>query len=258
MDRDINQFVPEKGMDVIGSDDEKIGEVDAVEQDYFVVRKGFFFPEDHYIPVSAISTYDDNRIYLTYTRDQVLEQDWVAPPTTDATLTGTDVDYRDSDLNQVDTTSRPGTAPDLDIDRDTLVDRDVTTRDDEITIPLHEEELIARRRKVERGEVGINKRVVEHEESIDVPITEERVDITRRAVDRDVAPGEEVFQEATIEVPVEGEEVVVEKRAQVTEEVEVGKIVEQHTERVTDTVRHEEVDIEGEEVYTDADLDRPR
>ena len=247
MDRDINQFVPKQGMDVIGSDDEKVGEVDAVEQDYFVVRKGFFFPEDHYIPVSAVSTYDDDRIYLTYTKDQVLEQDWSAPPVaTDTTVT---------DVDEVDVTTRTDTAPDLEVDRDTTIDRDVTERD-EANIPLHEEELVAKRRGVNRGEVEINKEVVAEEESVDVPVTEERVEVTRRDVDRDVAPGEDAFQEGTIEVPVEGEEVDVEKRARVVEEIDVDKTAEQHTERVSDTVRHEEVEIEGEEVDTDVDRRR--
>ncbi|MBA2760340.1 MAG: hypothetical protein H0U38_11705, partial [Chloroflexia bacterium] len=49
MDRTTNeQWVPQQGMTVLGSDNEKVGDVDMVEQNYFVVRKGFFFPEDHY------------------------------------------------------------------------------------------------------------------------------------------------------------------------------------------------------------------
>lgn len=245
MDRDTNQFLPQKGMDVYGSDDEKVGEVDSVERDYFVVRKGFFFPEDHYIPVDAVSTFDDRGIYLNYTKDQVLEQQWTAPPSGETTLAGTDPNYRDSDLNQVDTSTRAGqdtTYDDLDTTERT------TTERDETNIPLHEEELVAKRRETDRGDVEINKRVVAEEQTIDVPVTEEQVEVTRRSVDRDVAPGEHAFEEGTIEIPVHGEEVDVEKRARVTEEIDVDKTREQHTERVSDTVRREEVDIEGEQV----------
>jgi uncharacterized protein (TIGR02271 family) len=83
MDRDMTNFVPQIGMDVVGSDGDKVGEIDAVERDYFVVRKGFFFPQDHYIPMTAISSYDeDGRIYLNVTKDQALEQEWGTPPAT--------------------------------------------------------------------------------------------------------------------------------------------------------------------------------
>lgn len=256
MDRNIDQFAPQKGMDVYGSDNEKVGEVDSVERDYFVVRKGFFFPEDHYIPVDAVSTYDDQGIYLNYTKDQVLEQQWTAPPTGGGTtLAGTEADYRNDDLNQVDTSTRAGQDTAYD-DLDTT-DRDVTERD-ETNIPLHEEELVARRRETDRGDVEINKRVVAEEQSIDVPVTEEQVEVTRRQVDRDVAPGDHAFEDETIEIPVHGEEVEVEKRARVTEEIDVDKTAQQHTERVSDTVRREEVDIEGEQIDRDVDTDRRR
>ena len=42
-------------------------------------------------------------------------------------------------------------------------------------------------------------------------------------LDRDVAPGDTTFEEGTIKVPVYGEEVEVEKRARVREEVEIDK-----------------------------------
>ena len=254
MDRNLDQFIPQKGMDVYGSDNEKIGEVDSVESDYFVVRKGFFFPEDHYIPVDAVSTYDDNGIYLTYTKDQVLEQQWTAPPTAGTTLAGTEADYRESDLNQVDTSTRAG----QDVAYDDLDTGRTATERDQASISVHEEELVARRREVERGDVEINKRVVAEEQSIDVPVTEEQVEVTRRAVDRDVVPGEHAFEEETIEIPVHGEEVDVEKRTRVTEEIDIDKTAQQHTERVSDTVRREEVEIEGEELNRDVDTDRLR
>src|SRR5699024_5652584 len=75
-----NQFTPQNGMDVTGADGEKVGEIDGVERNYFVVRKGFFFPQDHYIPMTAISSYDDNAVYLNVTREEALEQEWTSPP----------------------------------------------------------------------------------------------------------------------------------------------------------------------------------
>ncbi len=256
MDSDLTQFRPRKGMDVYGADNDKIGEIDAVEQDHFVVRKGFFFPEDHYIPVSAVATFDDGAVYLNVTKDQALEQQWNTPPAT-TTLAGTEAETRAADLNQVNTTAQPGAGGGYDLedvpsDDDTVATTESTLEDrDNVSIPVHEEDLVVGRREVDRGSVQVNKNVIEEEESVDVPLTEERVDVSHRQVDRDAAPGEDVFQEESIEVPVHGEEVDVEKRTRVTGEVDIDKVAEEHTERVSDTVRREEVTVDGETVDRD-------
>jgi uncharacterized protein (TIGR02271 family) len=75
-------------------------------------------------------------------------------------------------------------------------------------------------------------------------VTEEEVHVSRRAVNREAVPSDAAFDEGTIEVPVFGEEVDVQKRARVREEVEISKDAVTETERVTDTVRREEVTIE--------------
>ena len=117
-------------------------------------------------------------------------------------------------------------------------------------MPVHEEELSARTRQVERGAVEIDKDVVAEEQAIDVPVTEEHVEVTRRTVDRDVAASADAFEEGTIEVPVRGEEVDVEKRTRVVGEVDIDKTAEQRTERVTDTVRREEVTVNDDVIDT--------
>ena len=133
-------------------------------------------------------------------------------------------------------------------DRDGDVNREV---DDEATIELREEELAANKRGVERGEVRIDKDVVQEQQTLEVPVTEEEVEITRRQVDRDASADDRAFEEGTIEVPLRGEEVDVEKRARVAEEIDVDKTAQTRTERVSDTVRKEEVDIGGENVDFD-------
>ncbi len=69
------------GDDVYGSDGDKVGTVAEVQQDYIVVEKGFFFPTDYYIPMSAVASYDDGRVYLSVTKDQALNQGWGSEPT---------------------------------------------------------------------------------------------------------------------------------------------------------------------------------
>jgi uncharacterized protein (TIGR02271 family) len=111
---------------------------------------------------------------------------------------------------------------------------------------LAEEELTATKRGVERGAVHVDKVVTEEQQALDVPVTEEHVTVSRQIVDRDVAPGETVFEDGTIEVPVYGEEVDVEKHSRVVEEVEIAKEATTETQRVTGTVRREEARITDE------------
>ena len=125
--------------------------------------------------------------------------------------------------------------------------------DDDLRVDVAEEELTAAKRGVDRGSVNIEKTVVSEQQQMDVPVTEERVNVSRRTVDRDVSTGDDAFKDGTIEVPVYGEEVDVEKRTRVTEEIEVEKEAVQATERVTDTVRREEVTVDGDVVGEGAD-----
>jgi uncharacterized protein (TIGR02271 family) len=263
MDRDMTGYVPTNGMDVIGADGEKIGEIDAVERDYFVVRKGFFFPQDHYIPMTAVSSYDeDGKLYLNVTKDEALEQEWTSPPvaTTEAGYDTAGTTTADAGYVATDIDREPNVDTDYVADRDVAdanvagtVDRDAHAHHagHERTVDVHEEELAARTREVERGEVRIDKDVVEEQQTLEVPVTEEEVEVTRRRVDRDVTDADHAFEEGTIEVPLRGEEVEVEKRARVVEEIDIDKTAREHTEQVSDTVRREEVRIEGDNIDVD-------
>jgi uncharacterized protein (TIGR02271 family) len=77
-----------------------------------------------------------------------------------------------------------------------------------------------------------------------VPVTREEVTIDRRSVDRP-ATGE-ALTEDSIDVPVYEERVEASKEARVVEELEVGKTATTETQRVQDTVRREEFDIDDE------------
>ena len=73
MDNDRTTLNITGGTDVFGADGEKVGSVSGVEGDYLVVSKGFFFPTDYYIPTSAITTADDDGVYLNVTKDEALQ-----------------------------------------------------------------------------------------------------------------------------------------------------------------------------------------
>ena len=131
--------------------------------------------------------------------------------------------------------------------------------EDELRIPVMAEELTATVRPVDAGAVRIEKDVVTEERVLEVPVTEERVRVERRVVDRPVAADASAFEELVIDVPVTREEVDVQKRARVVEEVVVGKEAVRRTEQVRGTVRHEEVLVDEDAVLLeDAGETRPR
>ncbi len=121
-----------------------------------------------------------------------------------------------------------------------------TAREGEnITVPVVEERLKAGVRETEAGKFRLSKRVVEEQKTIDVPVEHEEAYVTETAVTRRPATAEELkMRGRDIEVPMRDQEVVTSKEARVTGEVDVRKEMTQETERVTDTVRREEVHVE--------------
>lgn len=229
----------EAGTTVKSADDEKLGKVVAVDAGYLVVEKGFFFPTDYYVPASAIATYDGDTVYLNVGKDEALHSTWNVAPGTDTVDTAT-TDRASYGNEPVSDTTRPGQVQPTHLDDN-----------DRLVIPVHEEELAATKRAVDRGQVHIEKDVIEEERTLDVPVMEEQVTVQRRAVDRPVAADAASFEEETIDVPIRGEEVDLQKQTRVTEEVEIAKEAVARTERVAGTVHREEIRIDddlGQEV----------
>lgn len=118
--------------------------------------------------------------------------------------------------------------------------------EDNLVVPVIEEDLTAARQPVERGAVRIHKDITEEQQSLDVPVTNEEVNVSRQVVNRAADPADIAFEEETIRVPIRGEEVVAEKRTRIAEEIDVDKAAVTHNAQVTETVRREEVVIDGE------------
>jgi len=112
------------------------------------------------------------------------------------------------------------------------------------TVQLREEELAARKERVQSGEVEVRKEVVEEQRTIDVPVQREEVFVERRPAGGRDATGPIGQSDQVIEVPVMEEQVSVEKRPVVTEEIRLGKREVQDTEQVSGTVRREEARVE--------------
>jgi len=144
----------------------------------------------------------------------------------------TDSDYdRDRAYSDVEDTTRRSDVGDKS-DRDTTINR-------------IEENLEVGKKTVERGGVRVRSRIVEKPVEENIRLREERVNVERNPVDREASRAElENFQERDIELTERAEVPVVNKEARVVEEIRVSKDVNEREEKVRDTVRHTEVDVD--------------
>jgi len=134
------------------------------------------------------------------------------------------------------------------MDRDIMDRTDLT---DEQKLQLHEERLQIDKERVQTGEVRVEKEVVEHEARVDVPVEHDEVYVERRSVEGREATNHSFDDTVTgrdeIRVPITEERVNVSKDSVVSEEIVVGKKTVEDTETVRETVRKEEAHIDGEE-----------
>ncbi|MGI8914364.1 MAG: YsnF/AvaK domain-containing protein [Chloroflexota bacterium] len=254
------------GWDVYGSDEEKVGSVSEVQNDYIIAHKGFFFPKDLYIPFSAVARIEHDRVYLNIVKDAVDGQGWDVYPDQHGATNDSGMRGASSTRAQIpDAIGTPGLSGTTDEGGHTvrasgtgMASRgEAADRREEAVLPvneatgdtihLHEERLQVNKQRQESGEVRIGKEVVEKQETIDVPVTREEVFVER--VRGDGQPDSHSMDESageTIRVPVSEETVNVEKVPVTTEEVRVGKREVQETRQVTGTVRQERARIEND------------
>jgi uncharacterized protein (TIGR02271 family) len=120
---------------------------------------------------------------------------------------------------------------------------------EEERIPIVEEELRVGKREVERGGARVRSYVREIPVQEEVTLREEHVQVERRPVEQQAAgtaatATDDMLQDRTIEMVERAEEAVVQKVANVREEVVVTKTAEERTEQIRDTVRRTEVDVQ--------------
>jgi uncharacterized protein (TIGR02271 family) len=117
------------------------------------------------------------------------------------------------------------------------------------SIPLVEERLQVSTRDVETGRVRVRIGVEEREERLSAELARDDVEIRRVAMNVPVAelPGVRLEGDTTI-IPVVEEEIVVEKRLILREEIHVVRRTETVTEEIPVTLRSETAEIERDGV----------
>ncbi len=244
------------GMDVYDSNEDKIGTVhevyDATAAEksssgggYLRVPTGFLgMGKEHHIPFSAIRDVRDGRIHLSAAKDRLDDLGFDAMPTEMETEGGYDGTTLERTTTTTTTMADAPAMPRAEAPRPKPA-RATPADDGRRKLQLREEELIARKRSVASGEVGIRTEVVSEQRTLEVPVTHEEVTLERHAGDR--RPSDRAIGEGeTISVPLSKQEVTLDKQAVVYEEVNVGKRAVQETQQVSGTVRREEAVIEKE------------
>jgi stress response protein YsnF len=147
--------------------------------------------------------------------------------------------YRSSGFDRFDESSQPYNSEEI------IAERERFAPGGQFAIPVVEEEVTVGKRKIPEGRVRIVSRVTERPVEEDVKLRDEHYEVERRAVDRPVSAEDiEALKDEVMEFSESREEAVVEKEARVKEEVLVRKDVEERKERVRETARRTDVEVQ--------------
>ena len=117
-DHNSAQSTPQTGMQVYGSDAQRLGEIEAIENDMLVLGRGFM-RDDFYIPLTMVDRIDRGRVVLRIAGSEVEAGDWTEPAMgAGMTVSGQPADARPETLNEVSTTAKPGMDSVADVDTD--------------------------------------------------------------------------------------------------------------------------------------------
>jgi uncharacterized protein (TIGR02271 family) len=258
-----------RGAKAVDTNGDKVGTIDEVyldrgseQPEWVTVSTGLFGTRTTFVPIGDAELVD-GEVRLAYAKDQIKDAPNVDA---DGALSRDEEqqlyehygrgDYGNWDGSDVrsgdDTTGRDVTDADR-TDRET-VGRDTSgpTTDDAMT--RSEEELRVGTTERESGRVRLQKYVVEEEVTETVPVRREEVRVEREPI-TDANRGDAVdgpaISEEEHEVVLHAEEAVVEKTAVPKERIRLEKDVTTDEETVSETVRKEQVDVDG-----DRDRDR--
>lgn len=220
---------------VYSEDGEKLGKIKQLEEDHFVVEKGWFFPKEFSFRYSDIEDVTNDEV-------KILRGGPEMQPWRDESYPGW------SRIEQLNRGEAQASEEDLRVPF-----AEAESSAEELRVPIAEEKLEVHKEPHVKEEVVLRKIVHSDLKTITVPLTTEEVRVERRPVEpgREVTEGEARFTEEEISVPVMEEEAVVTKRPVVKEEISVKKGVHVREEEVEETTREEDVEVERRGRYGD-------
>ena len=117
---------------------------------------------------------------------------------------------------------------------------------DEAEFVRSEEELAVGKQQVQAGTARLRKWVETEPVTTDVELQREAARVTREPIDQPVSDAD--IGEQEIEVPLSAEQATVQKQAVAKERIGVEKDVEAETQTISDEVRKERVEVEGDNI----------
>jgi len=212
---------------------------------YMDVGGGMLFAKETRIPLDAIGDTGASGLYLRGTSDELTRQyGGGAGAMNEAASAPMATTRRAQPVAQASVAIG---SSDQAADQVAATDRTVRQADDDIRVPVYEEELVAGKQQEQIVDVHLRKEVVTEQESVPVTlrheeVTVERVPVTGQASQADL---QTAFQGQDIDVPVMGEEAVAGKQVREVEEVRLHKQATEEQRQVSDTVRRERVVVDG-------------
>ena len=198
-----------------GSDDEDLGEVQEVGENYVLVQRGMINKDKFYIPRDLVESYDGDVLRFSITEEDAKSRFLGDSPPSSSTK-----------ANEGLAAARKA--------------EETTT-----TVPITEERLDASKRESTK-EATITKEPVTETKTVEVPVTHEEISVERRPASGSTTAAERPVQSKTeTKVPLKQEEVQVTKQPYVKEEVSVKKKPITETRTVTDKVTSEKVKVKG-------------
>ncbi|WP_404374309.1 DUF2382 domain-containing protein [Kytococcus sedentarius] len=261
--------------DMYSVDGDKIGSIEEIylddrtnEPEWATVNTGLFGTSQSFVPLSGATVTDDG-LTVQYSKDQIKD----APRVDAGEHLSVEQEQELYRYYGVDGQGAEGVATDRtdaaagtaaagtagaagnvgDRDERAVADRDIADRDADATMVRHEEHLNVGTERQETGRARLRKYVDEEEQTVSVPVETESAHVVRRPVDGEVVSDGKAFQEQEVEMDLESERPVVSKETVAVEEVGLEK--ETHTEnvQVSDSVRSERIEVEGDEDLRDGD-----
>ena len=248
---DVRELI---GSDLHASDDKvgRIGQIFLDDQtgkpEWATVNTGFFGTSESFVPL-ADAHRADGGLAVPYTKSQIKDAPNVDPESGHLSEDQEADLYRHYGLQYSEARSDSG-LPDGHAGTAGTTDTGTRTRTgtgtDESMV-RREEELNVGKEKVQTGQARLRKYVVTEDETVTVPVRKEKVRLEREPLtDEDRAAGAGTISEGETDVTLSEERVVVDKETVAKEKVGLHKDVEETEETVSEQVRKEQVDVEGD------------
>ena len=236
-DMTMERVLEMRGAPVYSSDGEQIGEVEEIfldnqtqKPEWIGIGTGFMGTKRVLVPVEGGQA-DGDAFRVPYPKDQVKNAPDVDSDEISQDLEAELYSYYGLQYGEQrsDTGLPEGGAPAGDMT-------------DDLSVTRSEEELAVGKRSVEQGHVRLRQYVETEPVEMDVALQRETAQVRTEEINQPVSGAE--LGEQEIEVPLHGEEAVVEKQAVARERVSIDKDVATEHATVADEVRKERVEVD--------------